>query len=75
MRQANGQKHGGGAKPKRIIRLRETEHRTGLSNATLWRHEQQGKFPKRVQITDHTSGHFEHEVEAYLDAPAALRDI
>ena len=35
-----------------IIRLREAQRRTGLSNFTHWTMEQAGTFPKRFRLTD-----------------------
>jgi predicted DNA-binding transcriptional regulator AlpA len=36
----------------RILRLREAQERTGLSNFTLWTMERAGTFPKRIRLTD-----------------------
>ena len=35
-----------------IIRLREAQERTSLSNFTLWTLEQAGKFPRRIRLTE-----------------------
>ena len=36
----------------RLLRLREAQERTGLSNFSLWTMEQAGTFPKRIRLTD-----------------------
>lgn len=35
----------------RLIRLREAQSRTGLSNFALWTMEKRGAFPPRVRLT------------------------
>jgi predicted DNA-binding transcriptional regulator AlpA len=35
----------------RLIRLREAQRRTGLSNFALWTMEKAGKFPPRLKLT------------------------
>ena len=56
--------------PKRILRWREVQSRTGLSRVTVWRRELQGRFPQRLKL--HTEsprspvGWYEHEIEAWL---------
>jgi predicted DNA-binding transcriptional regulator AlpA len=37
-----------------IVRLKEAQRRTGLSNFSLWTMEQAGKFPKRLRLTEAT---------------------
>jgi Prophage CP4-57 regulatory protein (AlpA) len=40
----------------RIIRKREAQVRTGLSNFSLWTLEQRGEFPPRVRLTEAATG-------------------
>jgi predicted DNA-binding transcriptional regulator AlpA len=52
---------------RNILRRAAVKQRTGLSDATLWRHERSGKFPKRILLTDSGSvGWFEDEVDAWV---------
>jgi predicted DNA-binding transcriptional regulator AlpA len=41
-----------GEQPVVLIRKPEVLRRTGLSHVGIWRLEKQGKFPKRVQLSD-----------------------
>ena len=43
--------------PKRIMRLPETTRLVGLCNMSLWRKEQDGRFPKREKI-DPSAGRY-----------------
>ena len=58
----------------RIISWKELRTRVPLSRVHVGRLEKSGRFPKRVQITQARIGWIESEVEAYLQARAALRD-
>jgi predicted DNA-binding transcriptional regulator AlpA len=40
----------------KIIRRREVCERVGLSYSTIWRYEQQGLFPQRVQLNPNATG-------------------
>jgi predicted DNA-binding transcriptional regulator AlpA len=41
-----------GGKSRNIIRKPAVTHRTGLSYSTIWRLEETGDFPARIQITE-----------------------
>ena len=41
---------------------------TGLSNTTIWRLMRAGKFPRSVQLTEHTVGWFADEIAAWLES-------
>jgi predicted DNA-binding transcriptional regulator AlpA len=51
---------------RRIIRPRETSARTGYSLSQLWRLEKKGKFPQRIQLSEHSVGHYEDEVDEWV---------
>jgi predicted DNA-binding transcriptional regulator AlpA len=51
---------------RRIIRPRETSRRTGYSISQIWRLEKKSKFPQRVQLSDHSVGHYEDEVDDWI---------
>jgi predicted DNA-binding transcriptional regulator AlpA len=40
---------------------------TGLSITTVWRMEQKGLFPKRIQLSPNRTGWFEDEVEEWQE--------
>lgn len=52
----------------RIIRKPEARKLTGLSDATLWRMEQRGDFPKRRQIGPNAVGYLASEVLDWIEA-------
>jgi predicted DNA-binding transcriptional regulator AlpA len=63
-------------RPVKVLRVRETCARTGLSDDQLKRMEDAGVFPKRFKLNPNggkfsAAGHLEHEVEAVLLARAA----
>jgi len=60
----------------RIISRHELAPIKGIafSNPHLLDLEQQGKFPKRVRLGERRYGWFEHEIDAWLEDRAALRD-
>lgn len=59
----------------RIIRKPEVRERSGLSDATIWRLEQHGEFPRRRQLGPGSVGWLESEVENWLESrqPAGPR--
>ena len=56
-----------------IIRLPEVIAKTGLSRSTIYFQISKGNFPKGVPIGDHARGWLNHEIEAWIEARAALR--
>jgi prophage regulatory protein len=59
---------------KRILRRAEVTMRTGLSNTSVYREIQAGRFPKPVALGRRAVGWIEGEVDAWLDARARARD-
>lgn len=57
----------------RILRKKELLHMVPLSDATIWRMERDGKFPKRLQLGGNSVGWPESEVNAWLDNLKAAR--
>ena len=55
-------------KHKKILRKPVTWDKTGLSDTTLWRLEKEGKFPKRVKLTNKIVGWYEDEVDAWIES-------
>ncbi len=53
---------------KRILRLAEVEHVTGLSRATIYRKMQAKQFPPSFTIAPQTVGWKQQDVEAWIDA-------
>lgn len=50
----------------RVVRKPEAINMTGLSDSTHWRLEQQGKFPKRRQITPNAVGYLLSELQEWI---------
>lgn len=53
---------------QRIIRKPELFARVGLSDATIWRMEKAGKFPRRVQLGGKSVGWLSGEFDAWLNS-------
>ena len=51
---------------KRIIRLREVIHRTGLSKATIYRMIKSGRFPEALRLGKRATGWREDEIDQWL---------
>jgi prophage regulatory protein len=58
----------------RFIREQECQHVTGLSRTQRWRLEREGRFPRRVPLSDRTSGWIEDEVLEWSRARIRERD-
>jgi prophage regulatory protein len=59
--------------PRATIRIREVCGRSGLSRATIYRLEREGKWPRRYQLTDGTVGWDEAEIDARIAEMQATR--
>jgi len=60
-------------KSQRIIRKPELFSRIGLSDATVWRLERAGKFPKRIRLGGNSVGWLSTELEEWIEKKAADR--
>lgn len=49
-----------------IIRKPELFSRVGLSDATIWRMERAGKFPRRVRLGGKSVGWLDEEIEGWF---------
>lgn len=58
-----------------IIRKAELQSMLGISDPSIYRWEREGKFPKRIQLGGNSVGWLYSEVEAWLAAKAAARNI
>lgn len=61
--------------PIRILRLGQVIEVTGLGKTKIYELQAAGHFPMRVQITAHTVGWVEHEVQAWLASRVATRSV
>lgn len=59
---------------RRIVRKPELMSRIGLSDASIWRMEKAGKFPKRIRLGGQSVGWFSDEVEGWMQKKAAERE-
>ena len=55
------------------IRIKEVCSRSGLSRATIYRLESEGKWPRRYRLTDGTVGWDEAEIDARIAEMQATR--
>jgi prophage regulatory protein len=51
-----------------LLSLRQVIERTGLSGTTIWRMENRGEFPARVQISENRVGWYEDEIDEFIDS-------
>jgi prophage regulatory protein len=58
----------------RILRIREVEKITGLSNTTIWRERQRGTFPEPVKISTGRHGWRASDLNAWLDARRPINE-
>ncbi len=61
--------------PTKIIRRPAVVERTGLPVSSLYLLIAQGRFPKPVPISERSVGWVEAEVDAWLEARIAQRDM
>ena len=59
----------------RILRKPEVLDMVGVSDATLWRWERDGKFPKRIQLGSNSCGWIEGEILDWVQDRAAEREV
>jgi len=59
---------------QRIIRRDELLMLVGLSDATIWRMEKAGRFPRRIQLGRNSVGWLSDEVDAWMREKASNRD-
>ncbi len=57
----------------RVARKPEVFRITGMSDTTIWRMEQEGKFPKRLRLGGSACGWLLSEVSAWLQQRASER--
>lgn len=50
-----------------LLRKKDVERETGLSESTLWRLEKKGEFPPRVRISANTVGWWKSDINAWMD--------
>lgn len=62
------------APTRRVLRRAEVVMRTGLSNTSIHREIQAGRFPKQVALGKRAVGWIEAEVDAWLEARMRARD-
>ena len=60
-------------KYRNIIKLYKVQELTTLSRATIYRLIKIGKFPKKIKLSERSSGWVEDEVMEYLDICANNR--
>lgn len=65
----------GTSKHIRLLRLAQVRDMTGLGRTKIYELQATGHFPMRVQITAHTVGWVEHEVQEWLARRVATRSV
>jgi prophage regulatory protein len=62
--------NGAPPKPRRLIRLPEVLHRTGMSRSGLYKRIGQGLFPTQIKLGQ-TSVWLESDIDAWIEAVVA----
>ena len=57
----------------RVIRKPELFSKIGLSDATIWRMEKSGRFPRRIKLGGNSVGWFVNEIDDWLAKKATDR--
>jgi prophage regulatory protein len=60
-------------RPLRVLRLPDVEKRVGLARSRIYALEAEGRFPKRVKLSERASGWVEHEIDEYLQTRVDAR--
>jgi len=58
---------------RRVLRKPELMTRIGLSDASIYRMEKAGKFPKRIRLGGQSVGWFSDEVDKWFDQKSEER--
>lgn len=64
-----------------VLNVRDIQKITGMSRTTIWRHEKNGEFPKRMKLTDsgRSVGWLESDIREWLqsrkDKAAEVADV
>jgi predicted DNA-binding transcriptional regulator AlpA len=62
------------ASPIKIIKDKQVAHKLSISRTMVWHMTKSiPTFPKPISISRRSTGWFEHEIDAYLNAIAAQR--
>jgi prophage regulatory protein len=49
-----------------ILRLKDVQHKTGLSRSTIYYFISQGTFPKQISLSSKICGWLESEIEEWI---------
>lgn len=60
--------------PTRLLRLPEVTRLTGYSRDSVYRLAREGKFPRRIALSERASRWREDEILAWIEARTAERD-
>lgn len=59
---------------QRIIRKKEVQLATGLSDTTIWRMERLGEFPARIQLGTNSVGWLESDIISWIEGKKKLSE-
>ncbi|ABI56414.1 helix-turn-helix transcriptional regulator [Alkalilimnicola ehrlichii MLHE-1] len=59
--------------PSRLMKKREVIDVTGLSESTIWRREQEGRFPPRIRLGQRMTVWRESDVHEWLADPVGYQ--
>lgn len=56
-----------------VIRIQDVCQKMAVSRTSLWRLSKNSDFPKPINLGGRVAGFLEHEIDAWLEAKAAVR--
>ena len=59
----------------KVLPIKEVTNLTGLSRVTIWRLEQEGRFPSRVSLSPRRVGWRKNEIEEWLDTRPKVENL
>lgn len=60
---------------QRVLRIRETSYKVGLSKTSVYESVKKGTFPKPLRLSERSSGWLESELNQWLEERAAAREV
>ena len=60
---------------RRTLRIRSVAEKTSLAQSSIWRLAHQGHFPLPVKLSPGCTAWYEHEIDEWLDAKSAKREL
>jgi len=67
--------HGDAGLLRELLRKREVAQALGLSTVQIWRLQNAGKFPRAIQLGEHSVGWRASDIQAWIDSRPLAGDV